>query len=219
MRLSIPSSDLAGYVSRMLDRGLPDGLTDNRALARIMTSGLERVEVCFSQIHRKYYDDRGDAVFDHLNSDHMATLLYFLSNQSIRQGLDSLGFKLAYLNKVMHGIDLYPHVLLPDVFLLVHPLGTVLGRATYGNFLVVYQGVTVGSTGTEYPTLGEGTVLFSGAKVLDAADSGRNVVFGANSMVIGGMIPDNSLVVGQFPSCRVLPRAESVQRTFFHSPR
>lgn len=187
MRLSIPPPQLLGYVSAMLARNLPDNVNDEKALGLVMTSSLERVESCFSQIHRKYYEDSGVSVFDHLNSDHMATLFYFLSNESVSKGLEPLGFKFAYLNKMMHGVDLYPHVMLPEVFLLVHPLGTVLGRARYGNFLVVYQGVTVGATGNEYPYFGEGTVLFSGAKVLDAVRSGRNVVYGANSMVIGGV--------------------------------
>lgn len=215
MKLSIAASELLGYVSVMLEGNLPDRVNDAQVLESILTTGLERVESCFSQIHRKYYEDADSPVFNHLNSDHMATLLYFLSNQSVVEGFDSLGYKLAYLNKVMHGVDLYPHVNLPEVFLLVHPLGTVLGRATYGNFLVVYQGVTVGSTGTEYPVFGEGTVLFSGAKVLDAVKSGRNVVYGANTMIIGGVVPPDSLVVGQFPSHRVLPRPESVQKAFF----
>ena len=215
MKFSIPSGQLLRNISVTLHRSLPDNVNEEEALKCIMAAGLERLECCFSQIHRKYYEDVGEPTFDHLNSDHMASLLYFLSNQAVVQGLDTLGFKLAYLNKIMHGLDLYPNVILPEVFLLIHPLGTVLGRATYGNFLVVYQGVTVGSTGTDYPFLGEGTVLFSGTQVLGPVKSGRNVVYGANSMVIGGEVPDNSLVVGRYPCHRVLARTESIHETFF----
>ena len=38
--------------------------------------------------------------------------------------------KLFLLNKALHGCDIYYEVALPSVFLLVHPLGTVLGRAS-----------------------------------------------------------------------------------------
>lgn len=218
MRTSIPSGDLSRYVARMLNNSLPDGVNHEKALKTVISVSLERVEHCFSQIHRKYYTQPDGCVFDHLHSDHMATLLYFLSNQSVMADYEPLGSKLAYLNKIMHGIDLYPHVQLPEVFLLLHPVGTILGRATYGNFLVVYQGVTVGATSIEYPIFGDGTVLFSGAKVLGAARSGNNVVFGANTMVIEGTIPDDSTVVGQHPFVRVHARTKSVREAFFGAP-
>lgn len=194
---------------------LPDSASGNDLPESVMMSGLSRLENCFAQIKGRYYQAAGHAIFDHLHSDHFAMLLYFLSNQAVVEGRESLGIRLAYLNKIMHGVDIYPHVNLPGVFLLVHPLGTCLGRATYGNYLVVYQGVTVGANGSECPTLGEGTVLYAGAKVMGATKSGENVIYGANALVLRGSIPDNSLVVGQFPSCRVLPKTLSIKRAFF----
>ena len=37
-----------------------------------------------------------------------------------------------------HACELYYEVVLPKNIMLVHPVGTVLGRATYGDYLCVY---------------------------------------------------------------------------------
>lgn len=116
----------------------------------------------------------------------------------------------------LNGLDLFPHVQMPDIFLLVHPVGTVLGRASYQDFLVVYQGVTVGTSSTEYPVFGRGTALWSGAKVIGGVSSGHNVIYAANALVTEGTIPDNSLVVGGFPH-RVIPRNHNIRVDFFEN--
>jgi len=57
--------------------------------------------------------------------------------------------KIYCLNKCLNAIDIYFEVELPNIFLLVHPLGTVLGKAKYNDFLLVYQQCTVGSNNKE----------------------------------------------------------------------
>jgi len=59
----------------------------------------------------------------------------------------------------MHGIDLFYSVPMPDVFMLVHPVGTVIGKANFSNYLVVYQNCTIGADTDVYPNFGEGIVL------------------------------------------------------------
>ena len=41
-------------------------------------------------------------------------------------------------NRIQHSIDLFYEVDLPQHVMYVHPVGTVLGRATYGDYLCVY---------------------------------------------------------------------------------
>lgn len=65
----------------------------------------------------------------------MAMLLYILSRNIYLKTNDSdLPDLLSYLNKILHGTDIWHTVQLPKNFFFVHPLGTVLGRASYGDF-------------------------------------------------------------------------------------
>jgi len=215
---SLDTQALSGYLTRLLENYLPDGAEPMQPLEPIVREALARLEHCFSRIHRKYYTFESRVHFDHLNSDHMAAFLYFVSNSAFRTAGDTaLATKLFYLNKAMHGIDLYFSVPMPDTFLLVHPVGTVIGAATYGDYLVVYQNCTIGADAGIYPTFGEGTVLYSRVSVLGNSTVGDNVVFAANSFVVNADVPANSLVVGQFPQHRALPNPTSVRERLFES--
>jgi serine O-acetyltransferase len=111
-----------------------------------------------------------------------------------------------------HAIDLYYEVELPQHIRFVHPLGSVLGRATYGDYLVCYQNCGVGATlDGERPVLGDGVVLFPGVKVLGAARIGSNVFITANTVVEGCHIPDNSIVRG----AQITSTTRSVKDCFF----
>ena len=123
--------------------------------------------------------------------------------------------KLFSLNKALHGLDLFYSVRMPEVFLLVHPVGTVIGNADYRDYLVVYQNCTIGSEGGHYPHLGEGVVLNSRVSVIGDCTIGDNVVFGANSFILSTQIPSDSIVVGQYPAHRILPAGRPVRARFF----
>jgi serine O-acetyltransferase len=219
MRTSLAAPDLAAYVCRLLAAHLPDGHAPRDDLLGHVRGSLERVEYCFRRIERKYYRDGGTTIFDHLNADHMAAFLWFLGNTIWRDaGDEELPVRLSYLNKMMHGLDLFYSVPMPDIFLLVHPVGTVLGRATYGDYLVVYQNCTVGADGDEYPAFGEGAILYSRSSVLGRCDVGPNVVFAANSFVVNLTVPADTVVVGQYPGHRLLPNGTTVRSRCFSAP-
>lgn len=129
-----------------------------------------------------------------------------------------------------HGVELYYEVELPEHMLLVHPIGTVLGRAFYSDFLVVYHGCGVGSdVDGSRPTLGEGVVLFPGAKVLGNTRVGSNCWITANTIVQGVDVPDNSVVfpamrsivdggnhtIYSYIGCSWRPTKRSVKKQFF----
>jgi serine O-acetyltransferase len=216
IKLSLPVDQLSSYVRRLLLNFFPDGATIEEWSEPLFRRALERCEYCFSQIRRKYYCEDGVTVFDHLNADHMASFLYFLGNTLWQDtGAVQVPTKLSYLNKVMHGLDLFHSVAMPDIFLLVHPVGTVLGNARYSNFLVVYQNCTVGAVGKDYPVFGTGTILYSRASVLGKCHIGDDTVFAANSAVIGMDVPDCSVVLGIHPDCRIVTNTESVRTRCF----
>lgn len=216
MKMTLSIDGLQAYLMALLHTHLPDGYQVGDLLRKNLGMTLERVEFCFSHIKRKYYFQDSQVVFDHLHSDHMAMLIYFLANTIWREtGDTSLPTRLFYLNKIMHGLDLYYSVLMPEIFLLIHPVGTVLGNASYKNFLVVYQNVTVGADTDVYPKFGEEVILYSRSSVLGDCVVGRNVVFAANTFVINTDIPENVLVVGQYPNQRHLPNVTAVRSRCF----
>ncbi len=216
MQPSLPLPELERYVMRLVANHLPDGAAIPAASSKYFALAFERVAHCFSHIHRKYYEKDGASVFDHLNSDHMASLLYFFANTVWRETKDEgLPTRLFYLNKIMHGLDLFYSVKMPDIFMLVHPLGTILGNAAYSDYLVVYQNVTVGAVTTIYPRFGEGTILYSRAGVIGACESGENVVFAANSFIVDEKISKDTVVVGQYPAHRLVPSRQTVRERCF----
>ncbi len=94
-----------------------------------------------------------------------------------------------------HGCELYPAVNLPEHLLLVHPLGTVLGRATYADYFCAYQNVGVGSDlDGNRPVFKGPCVMFPGSKVLGKTVIGANCFILANTVVERVTVPDNSIV-------------------------
>jgi len=92
MILSLKTYELAHYIRSQLEAFFPDGgpmdgINDQLELA------LRRVEQCFSAIKGRYYlTPSGEVLFNHLNSDHYSTLLYYLSNNlSLLSGRNYLG--------------------------------------------------------------------------------------------------------------------------------
>lgn len=87
-------------------------------------------------------------------------------------------------------------------FLMMHPDGIVIGAgAVIGKQVTVYQQVTIGAAREgdyekrNYPTIGDGTVLYAGSKIIGRIKIGRNCIVGANAVVTRD-VPDNSVAIG-----------------------
>ena len=117
----------------------------------------------------------------------------------------------------MHGLDLFYSVKLPEIFLMVHPVGTVIGNAAYQNHSVFYQNVTIGSNPDgKYPVFSGPAIFFSGSSVIGDCLVGENVIFGANTFVLKSNIEANSLVTGQYNlNMKITPTAFSIKKDFF----
>jgi serine O-acetyltransferase len=210
--------DLSKYVNKQLCLFFPD-VADIQMMdiGRCIKEALDRVEYCFGHINNKYYVNRdNEAIFNHLNGDHYATFLYYLSNTIwVRYGNEDLSSRVFLLNKALHGIDLFYEISMPDIFLMVHPLGTVLGRASYSNYLIIYQGCTVGSVvGNGYPDIGEHFTMYSNSSLLGDCNVGDNVIMGSNSYLINTSVSNNKVVVGQHPDTRIYQNKLSKQSVF-----
>lgn len=219
MQSSLSPVNLQRYVMQLLAHHLPDGYVSDAADARLFRRALERVEHCFARIERKYYQRDKAVLFDHLNGDHMAILLYFFANTVWREnGATELPTRLFYLNKILHGLDLFYSVAMPDIFMLVHPVGTVLGHARYQDYLVVYQNCTIGAVTDVYPKFGTGTILYSRTSVLGNCRLGDDVVLAANCMIVNLDVPSSTVVVGQYPDQRFRHNEKSVRTRCFDAP-
>jgi serine O-acetyltransferase len=102
--------------------------------------------------------------------------------------------------RFLTGIEIHPGAKIGRRLFIDHGLGVVIGEtAIVGDDVTLYQGVTLGGTGKEHgkrhPTLEDGVVVGSGAKILGNITVGKNCRIGAGSVVLRN-VPENSTVVG-----------------------
>lgn len=189
---------LATFVVRQLSTFFPDAqATPVEAVMAHLGRALERTHLCFSGIARSKFREGDSPMFNYQHPDHYAMFLYLLANTLSRAEPGSpLAFRLYYLNKVLHSLDAYPDIALPEVFQFMHPVGTILGHARYGNYFCVYQGCSVGSDEDgAVPEFGDHVVLYAGASVIGNCRIGSNVVIGAKAQVLNCDVPDDRIVV------------------------
>lgn len=211
VRSSLDARGLAVYAAAQVNAMFPDPApVEVEALMPAVQIALTRLEHCFSHIDNKYFFDGEQAVFDHLHGDQYAMWLYFLANELHRQcGPQAVCSKLFLLNKALHGIDAFYEVALPDIFLLVHPLGTVLGRGTYSDYFVAYQRCGVGSNHDVYPSFGKHVTLRPGSAVLGTCDIGDHCQIATESLVLDRDLPPNTLYIGN-PKTATLRRQDAI---------
>jgi len=212
------NNELSVYVKQQLTTFYPDMQVSQMSLIDLyINEAMRRAEFCFRNIDNKYYKkSNGKALIDHTNGDQYAAFLYYLSNSIWSlSGDEILPKRIFLLNKLLHGVDIYYEVALPDIFQLVHPLGTVLGRAQYCDYLVVYQGCTIGSVvGGGYPRIGNGCIMYSNSSILGDCKIGENVIIGANSYVINKTVDDNKVITGQHPNT-VVKQSKYTSSSYF----
>jgi serine O-acetyltransferase len=205
VRASLSPSGLAKLAAGQCNNLFPDGNDVSAdALMPVLPRAVERLEHCFAAIDNKYFFDGEAAVFSHLHGDQYAMWLYLLGNELYRQcGEASVCSKLFLLNKALHGCDLFYEVEMPSIFLLVHPLGTVLGRGTYSDYFVAYQRVGVGSNRDIYPTFGQHVTLRPGAAVLGKSHIGDQCQIATEALVLDTDVAAGSIYIGS-PKTAVL---------------
>jgi len=221
MKQSLSTEKLVHYVDQQLQHFFPDSNHHSDEIDSLLANTLERLNYCFSHIKRKYYQQEINGQmytqFNHLNSDHYASFLYLLSNEAWRDDAIILAEKLFYLNKALNGLDCFYSIKLPEIFMFVHPVGTVLGNAEYQDYFVAYQGVTVGSTlDGKYPIFNEGCVLYEKSSVIGCCELAKNIMVGANTFLLSSTIKENSSVVGQHPNVKVNKLEQSVKKAVFN---
>ena len=115
-------------------------------------------------------------------------------------GQKRLADKIYYLNKLLNSVDLYHEVNLPDIWLCEHPLGTVIGRGTFGVRFFFMQRCSIGHNHGIYPVLGNNVRMFFDSKIIGNSHIGNNVVISATSYIKDQDVPDDVIVFGQSPN-------------------
>lgn len=219
MKTTLSTADLTTYVGRQMRHLFPDeaDLTD---LPKFVARALERCAHCFAHIGVKGYRDGDGARFNHRHTDQYATFLYYLANSAHRHSPGHPMAEKAYaLNKALHAIDAFYEVTLPKVFLLVHPIGTVLGRGTYADYFCCYHNCTIGANARdEYPVFGPGVVMYSGARIVGNTTVGANTFIGTGTIVRdAGVLPANAVLFGISPHASTRPTPRSVITDVFQN--
>lgn len=129
-----------------------------------------------------------------------ALMFHRIAHRLWRMRLRLLGRLLAQFSRWITGVEIHPGAIIGHGFFIDHGMGVVIGETTeIGDFVTLFQGVTLGGTGKEkgkrHPTLGNHVVVGSGAKVLGNIRIGDFVKVGANSVVLRS-VPSNSTVIG-----------------------
>jgi len=170
-------------------------------LNSILPRVLQRIEKCFVETPNKYYHKYNQTYFNPYHSGQYNIFLYYLSNSIFKEYNDSiLAHKIYYLNKIFNACDIFYEVELPEVFMLDHPVGAVIGRAKYRNYFNFYHGCTVGGNNDLYPILGEKVTMMSDSKIVGKSVIGNNVIIAANTYIKDEKIPNNQIVFGASPN-------------------
>jgi serine O-acetyltransferase len=161
-----------------------------------------RCEYCFSKTLNKYYHiEQGETFFNPYHSGQYTVFLYYLSNSIYRNSnAKLLSDKIYYLNKMLNSCDLFYEVELPEFFTLDHPVGSVIGRAQFGEGFSFSQNCTVGNNKGIYPIIGENVKMCANSSIIGNSIIGSNSIIGANSGVKDENVPANSLVFGYSPN-------------------
>lgn len=176
---------------------------------------LRRFEICFADTKSRYYHKTPTGGAFHVeHSVQYSVFLYYLSNSLYKAGKTDPASFVYYLNKLMHSVEMFYAIEMPEHFCAEHPLGAVMGRAVYGDYFFFYQGCTVGGNfkgdKIKYPVLGEYVTMFSNSKILGDCRIGNHVIIAANAYIKDTDIPDHSIVYGQYP--RLVVKTEQQEK-------
>lgn len=107
---------------------------------------------------------------------------------------------ISQISRFFTGIEIHPGARIGRGLFIDHGMGVVIGETCeIGDNVTLYQGVTLGGTGKEkgkrHPTILDGALVATGAKVLGSITVGECARIGAGSVVLKD-VPPNSTVVG-----------------------
>jgi serine O-acetyltransferase len=192
MKTINPSSvELTDYVFKQINCFFPAEQKDlKKILRKNMEESIRRTLFCINNI--KIWNKNE---FNILNSSQYATFLWYLSNSVWKNTNDEIAStKIFYLNKALNGFECFYDNNLPEIFLLGHTVGIVLCKNIYKNYLVLFQGVTVGRQKEDRPEIAEKVILFPYSSVVGKSYVGEGTVVSRGINIIEQRVEGNCYV-------------------------
>lgn len=187
---NMTKAELLLYVERQLKNQIPDGVEIASRIAPFLDKALARLHKCISAVKWWREDE-----FNYLHSTQYCIFLYFLANTIWRESGDSdVCTRLFLLNKALNGIDCFYEIELPDIFFIGHSVGIVLAKATYSDYLVLYQNSTVGKNHGVAPVLERGVIMYPNTAIIGGCLVRENTVLSQGVGVISKSTPGNCYV-------------------------
>jgi len=208
------TESLAEYVASQVASIVPDGseMAMVAVIARHIDEALERTGRCIDRVAMWRPNE-----FNYLHSSQYCQFIYYLSNTIWNNERDDLAAtRLFLLNKSLNSIDLFYEIQMPEIFFIGHSVGIVLAKATYGNYLVLYQNSTVGRHLSRVPVLGEGVILYPNTAVIGGSVVEDGAVISQGTSVLDRHVPAKSLAfTGDGRELKFRPSPENLLSEYF----
>lgn len=186
---------------------------DEEVIKKYISQALNEMEENYKEMSSSRYQKDGQIIINPVYSVTWNIFLYRLSRILYLNSYVQEANCIYYLNKIMHSNDWFYEVELPIHFGAEHPLGSVLGKAKYDDYLFVYQGTTIGGNRKDdtltYPIIGKNVCLYANATVLGSTVLGDNVIVAANTYLLNENIPSNCIVYGKSPNIVIKKKTEA----------
>lgn len=169
-------------------------------------------------IHRYYISTRNSTILGYLPYNIFdirmnAIFLTILTRQLyLHKAPCRLSDRIFTINRILHGCNIYGSIKLPPEFFLCYASNIVLGPCEYGNNLVVYQGVTTGSSSDIFPTFGNNVILHANVLISGNCRIGNNVTVAPGVTLVDTDVPDNMVV---FRNNLFVPASRNHSRRYF----
>ena len=106
------------------------------------------------------------------------------------------------------GIDIHPATKMGCPVFIDHGTGVVIGEtAVIGNYVILYQGVTLGALSPDkgqaikgskrHPTIGNHVVIYANASIIGDITIGDNVTIGGNLFITEDVAPNQRVVMSK----------------------
>jgi len=205
---------LIAYITAQCAAVVPDGrdAAFRSAVEAHIDEALERLHRCINGCAPWRPDE-----FNVLQSSQHTIFLYYLANTIwTRSGDGAAATRLFLMNKAFNGIDLFYEIAMPEVFYIGHSVGIVLAKATYGNYLVLYQNSTVGRHKDQIPVLGDRVVLYPNTAVIGRSVVEDDAVVSQGVSVVNKHVPKGSIAfAGGSGELAFRPRPDDLLSEYF----
>ncbi len=127
-----------------------------------------------------------------------AVLAYRVNHYVYYNISTALAYILHNRTKKKYNVDIYPKANIGEGFVIAHLGAIVIGdMVLLKENITIQSGVTLGQKDSisQMPTIEGNTYIGTGAKLLGGITIGKNVVIGANSVVLND-VPNNAVCVG-----------------------